>query len=959
MTGTVLDRLAVAASARPCEVALVVDGGPDLTFGDWECRSAALARGLAERGIRAGDRVALRFEARDWASFAVAYLGTLKAGAVAALVPSGLAAADAARIVRHADARCVLGEGRPGQLAPSVWAATPEDVEDCHPSGGWVQPADATALAELVYPLAPLAQPRPCARTHAALVAPTALDRLGVLVHTWAPGSLAGQHALGSLLAGGGPAATMARFSPEALCALAQRIGATTCGLTPGLAAALIASEAVRGADLGAVTAVVLSAAAHELAAPLAARFPRAAVHHLPAPAGTAAEGEADPVGASQLGMLWHEQLAPGSFNLPALVRRYRGALDVGALEAALAELVRRHEPLRTTFDLTGGAPGQVVGQVGPSELVTVDLTHRTPPDREAETARMVAEASTRPFDLVEDPLFAPTLVRLGAEDHVLLIRLHHTAFDDWSVDVLRRDLSALYRAFLDGKPPSLPELTIRFAEVCRRQHARLAGPGGVEQLHAWRARLSGAPLPVQLQLGEPHQLGPDRPGAGEPLRHDLSPELARAVRALSPGLRATPFMTVLAAFEVLLGARTGQDDLVLASVVAGRGATALEPMIGCFTKKVLLRLQAGGDPTFPELVARTRSTVLEALARQDQPFEAVVQQTLGRSAARHGLSAQVPVIFQGESHQQGRLVLPGIEVGPFEVPASARRELHFSAAQHCATDATDTADTTDTADPGRPPRWGDGTDLGTFLLLSLLESKDGLALVARGVFHRPAAERLLLDLDALLADIVTGPARRLSELAARTERPPDGDDLSLLGLHLSRSRLETALGACPGVAEVAVAVAERDGEERLAASIVPDRHPAPTLAKLRAALWAAHPGAPWPAEAVILPPGATLPRQGDGRVDTAAVAASVGEPAGAADDVAALLTALWAAAGGGPAAPDASYWQDFTFLAALAQARAAGLPVTDEQVAHCRTPEMLAAALAAAAPAPMRPTGG
>lgn len=944
MTGTLLDRLAAQASARPAEVALVVDGGPDLTFGAWERRSSALAQGLVERGVRAGDRVALRFEARDWAAFAVTYLGTLKAGAVAALVPAGLAAADTARIVRHADARGVLGEV-PALWSPSVWWATPGDVEADHPRGAWGPPVDPATPAELVYPLAPSSRPRPLARTHAEVLAATALDRPGSLAHTWAPGSLAGQLALASLLAGGGQTATLARFSPEALVALIERLAPATCGLTPGLAEAFAASDA---ADLRSVTDVVLSSARHGLAADLATVFPRATLHHLAVRRDEATAIDEDgpaPAGASQLGMLWHEQLAPGSFNLPALVRRYRGALDVKALEAALADLVRRHEPLHTTFDLTGRSPHLIVGDVVASRLRFVDLTHLAPPAGEAETARLVGEASTRPFDLTQDPLFAPTLVRLGPEDHVLVIRLHHTAFDDWSVDVLRRDLSALYRSFLngdlpDGGPSPLPALTTRFSEVCRRQQGRLAGPGGVEQLAWWRTRMAGAPLAVQLRLGEPHQLGPDRPGAGEPLRHDLSPELARQVRALAPGLRATPFMTVLAAFQVLLAARTGQDDLVIASVVAGRGATALEPMIGCFTKKVLLRLETGGDPTFPELVARTRTTVLEALAHQEQPFEAVVQETLGRSASRHGLAAQVPVIFQGETHQQGRLVLPGIEVGPFEVPASARREQHFSASRD------------DSADQGRPP--ADGADTGAFLLLSLLETKDGLALVARGVFHRPAAERLLIDLDALLADLVTGPGRRLSELAPRTGGTTEGDALTVLGLHLGRARLEAALGACPGVADVAVAVADQHGCDRLVAYVVPDRRPPPTLAQLRATLWAAHPGVPWPAAASILPVGAALPRLDDGRIDAAAVAMLASRPAEATDADAALLTALWADARQGPAAPDASYWQDFSFLAALAEARAAGLPITDDQVAHCRTPQMLAAALAAAPiPAP------
>lgn len=639
------------------------------------------------------------------------------------------------------------------------------------------------------------------------------------------------------------------------------------------------------------------------------------------------------PVGASQLGMLWHEQLAPGSFNLPALVRRYRGRLDIEAFEHALAELVRRHEPLRTTFEVAAGTPRQVVRSPTGFHLPVIDLAHLSPPDREAEAARLIAEATTDPFDLVHGPLFAPLLLRLGADDHVLVVRLHHTAFDDWSVDVFRRELSALYPAFVAGQPSPLPELRTTFVDVCRRQQARLDGEAGGEQRARWRARMAGAPLAVQLPLGHPHQVGPDRPGAGEPLRHDLSPDLARQVRALAPRLRATPFMTVLAAFEVLVARRTGLDDLVIASVVAARGSTDLESMIGCFTKKVLLRLRLDGDPTFAELVARTRTTVLDALAHQDLPFDAVVQETLGGPAAAHGLVAQVPVVFQGETPQLARLVLPGLEVGPFEVTASARRERHFSAAR-------------DDEAAARPagPAWGDGAYLGTFLILSLLEEADGLALVARGVYHRPDAKRLLEDLETLLADIVTDPGRRLSELAPVGPAPTprrDADELELRGLRLRRSRLEAAMATCPGVAEVAVTVTDA----RLVAYVVADRHPPPTRARLRQALWAVLPGSPWPADLAIVE---RLPRLPDGRLDRAGLPAPVLDAAEPPDPDAALLTSLWAEASGRPVTPGSIYWQDFSFLAVVARARAAGLPLTDEQVSRGRTPEMLAAALAA-----------
>ncbi len=640
--------------------------------------------------------------------------------------------------------------------------------------------------------------------------------------------------------------------------------------------------------------------------------------------------GDEGPVGASQVGMLWHEQLAPGSFNLPSLVRRYRGELDVGALERALAELVRRHEPLRTTFEVRGGAALQLVRSAA-FRLPVIDLGRLDPAERDAEVAGLIAIASTEPFDLAEGPLFSPSLLRLGLDDHVLVVRLHHLAFDDWSVDLFRRGLSALYTAFLSDAPLLPPAPTTRFIDVSRRQASRLGGPlGEAEQAH-WRRRLQGSAFPVQLPLGDPHQLGPDRPGAGEPLRHDLPPELARSVRALAPRLRATPFMTVLAAFELLVARRTGQDDLVLASVVAGRPTTATEAMIGCFTKKVLLRLRLDGDPTFPELVTRTRGTVLDALAHQDLPFEAVVQETLGAAAVRHGMAAEVPVVFQGETPQQARLVLPGLEVGPFEVPAAARRERHHSAG------------------PGHDeqgPVWGDGAYSGTFLLLSLLESPGGLAFVARGVFDRPEAQRLLEELECLLADIASDPERRLSELVTVRPAAVDADQLLLRGLALRRSRLEAALARCAGVGEVALAVVEGDEGPELVAFVVAEPGAMPGLAELRATLWAAFPGSPWPASMVLVQ---RLPRHADGRLDPTALRSLA--PATAAADPpdprAELITSLWAAATSRAVTPEANYWQDFSFLDALVEARAAGLPITDEQVSRCRTPEMLAAALA------------
>ncbi len=665
-------------------------------------------------------------------------------------------------------------------------------------------------------------------------------------------------------------------------------------------------------------------------------------------PAGPSVPATAGPVAISQDAMVWHERFSPGSFNLPCLVRRYRGPLDTAALERALSELIRRHEPLRTTFALVAGSPCLVVGEPGTFTLAVTDLADLPAEARDTEMARLLADASSRPFDLVHGPLFAPCLVRLATDDHVLVVRLHHTVFDDWSVEVFRKDFSALYASCLDGRPSPLPELATTFAAFARTERAVVAGGAGAAQLAWWRQYLAGAPLSLQLPIAAPAGTGPGRPPSGEPVRRDLPEALAARLRSVSRELRATPFMTALATFAVLAARITDQADLVMASVVAHRNRPELEPLIGCFTKKVLVRLAVDDDAPFPELVARARSGVLGAMAHQDPAFEAVVAETLGADAAAHGVVPQIAVVFQGETPQPTKLVLPGIRTSGYDTPVDARRERHFSAGPQDDDQAE--------GDPGvcPAPVWGDGAYAGTFLILSLLANPDEMALVARGVFDRPVVAELLEHFEALLAAVVADPRRRVSEIAAAVPGPavapvtvPADDRIELRGFRARRSRLDAALARCEGVADVGVAVVDEDGGPRLVAFAVADGDARPTLSRLRAALWAELPGSIWPARLVTVD---AVRRRPDGTLDVEAMAAT-GRP-GDEDPHpdATLLAQLWSEARGEPMSSTDIYWQDFSFLAALAEARHAGLALTDEHVTRCRTPEMLAVALAAEA---------
>ncbi len=462
-------------------------------------------------------------------------------------------------------------------------------------------------------------------------------------------------------------------------------------------------------------------------------------------------DGAPAPVAFSQEGMLWHELFAPGCQNLPGLARRYTGPLDVAALGRALGEIARRHGALRTGFELRDGRVMQVVRPHRAVDLPVRDLSDLPAAEREQAVARTVADAGRRPFDLVADPLFAPTLLRLGEEEHVLVIRTHHSVFDDWSVGVFRRQLAGLYAAYAAGVPSPLPEPVLQFTDFARRQRADLAGPAGARELAFWRVELAGAPLTTQLPVDDPDAPAGSPQTGGETVELALDPDLHDRLRALARRERATVFMTLLTAFGVLVHRYTGQEDQVLATVVANRNRTELEGLIGCFTKKVPVRLRLDGDPTFGEALARTRSALLGALSHQDLPFEAVVQDVLGVPAAAHGLVPHLALMFQGVTPRH-ELVLEGVESAGLDTAARAGRAHFMGGDQRPAGDLP-------------PLPWGAGLYAGTFVILSVEESEAGISCSARGAFHAPSVRGLMERFATLLADIAAGPARPISEL--------------------------------------------------------------------------------------------------------------------------------------------------------------------------------------------------
>ena len=639
-------------------------------------------------------------------------------------------------------------------------------------------------------------------------------------------------------------------------------------------------------------------------------------------PNGSGRTQEAAPAAFSQEGMVWHECFAPGCQNLPGLARRFRGALNTGALCRALDEIVRRHEPLRSTFAVDDGRLLQAVHPEQRAGLRHLDLSSLPPEQREGEIERLVAEAGAAPFDLVDGPLFEPTLVRLDDDDHVLIIRTHHSVFDDWSVGVFRRQLGALYEAYASGSEPAPPPSSVTFAQFAREQHRLLAGDAGAGEIRFWTETLRNAPLTTQLAVQDSAALPGSPQPPGGPITRTFAAELRSAVHSLSRRERTTVFAVLLAAFAVLVSRRTGQEDLLLSTVVANRNRTELERLIGCFTKKIPLRIDLGGDPDFVQVLSRTRASLLGAMQHQDLPFEAVVQEVLGPRAGVHGLVPAIVVMVQGVTERE-ELELPDVDTAGFETSNRAARA-HFMATPERSTAAV----------------WGGGIYLGTFVILSVSDAGEELSCTARGAFDGPAVVELLEELAAILLEATLDPSRRVSELIGMvpSSTPAHSDGADVDGFRVDTELVAAALSTGPGVRSAVVRLRDHDaGHPRMVAEIVPDGV-APTVDSLRTSLWAALPGYAWPASITVAGPA--------------------GPTTASAVNDAGLLGALWAEVLGiDQCHPDDNYWQDFSFLEALSRARDAGVRIPTALITRNRTLRTLAAALAARPARDVAPT--
>ncbi|MCP4655911.1 MAG: amino acid adenylation domain-containing protein, partial [bacterium] len=420
---------------------------------------------------------------------------------------------------------------------------------------------------------------------------------------------------------------------------------------------------------------------------------------------------------------LWFlAQLDPASavYNIP-LALRLRGPLHPAALERSLDEIVRRHAALRTRFGTRAEEPCQLISPPAFHPLPVVDLTALAA--AEDELRRLASEEARRPFDLALGPLLRTGLLRVGEAEHVLLVTMHHVASDGWSVELLYRELAPAYQAYSAGRAPVLPELGIQYADFACWQREWLQGEVLESQLAFWREQLAGIPGALDFPTDRPRPAVESYRGA---TRAVVLPQASGdALWALSREQGCTLYMTLLAAFQVLLHRHTGQDDVVVGSLIANRNRSQIEGLIGFFVNTLVLRGDLAGDPGFPELLAGVRELALQAYAHQDLPFEKLVEELEPeRDLSRHPL-------FQIAFHLLNMIppALEGLEVSPLEVSTGTAK---FD------------------------------------LELAIRETGDELVAVAEystDLFDATTILRLLESYRTLLAALAADPQRRLSEL--------------------------------------------------------------------------------------------------------------------------------------------------------------------------------------------------
>lgn len=429
---------------------------------------------------------------------------------------------------------------------------------------------------------------------------------------------------------------------------------------------------------------------------------------------------------------LWFlDQLTPGlaADNIPVALH-IKGSLQVKALKQSLDEIVRRHEVLRTTFNILDDQPVQVIAPLLSIALALSDLRALAPDVREREAAQLTTQEATQPFDLARGPLLRTHLIQLDDQEFRLLLTIHHIVSDGWSMGLLYREIAILYQAFANGTSSPLGELAVQYADFASWQRFWLEEEAQKGHLAYWKQQLGNALTPLHLPIDRPRPVLPTFSGGVESLI--LPAPLTAAIKALSLREDVTLFMLLLAAWQTLLWRYTGQDDICVGTFIAGRNHVEVEGLIGCFINNLALCTNMAGNPGFRQLLKRVRQVTLDAYAHQDVPFEKILQE-LGW---KH--DPQITPLFQV------MLILQNIPEPLLEIPGLMIRETG---------------------------EWSTRTHFD--LSLWVVEAQDHLRMSLQyntDVYDPQTIQRMLKHLQILLQGIVDDPLQRSGDLPLLTD---------------------------------------------------------------------------------------------------------------------------------------------------------------------------------------------
>lgn len=432
------------------------------------------------------------------------------------------------------------------------------------------------------------------------------------------------------------------------------------------------------------------------------------------------------PTSFAQQRMWLLDRLDPGNpaYNIGRAIR-VRGSLSTDVLRESLRTIVARHEALRTTFAEVQGQPVQVITAGGTLELPVVDLSHLPKPTREAEALRLARDEVQRPFDLARGPLLRVKLLHLGGDEYVLVLVMHHIVTDAWSFSVLFKEIGQFYESLTLGCPSPLADLPIQYGDFARRQREALTEDVLARHLAYWRRQLAGVDPVLELPTDLLRPASRTSRGATE--RVVFGSALRDRLYEVSQEVNGTLFMTLLAAFQVLLWRYTGRDDFVIGSPTAGRSEVALESLVGFFVNTLVMRTHLSGDPTFLDLLRRVREVALEAYAHQDAPFEKVITELQIPRSPNHTPLFQIMFILQNAPKQT------------FELAGLTLEELEF--------------------------------DSGTAkfdLTAEMAETDEGLSCTfeySTDVLEQATVVRMIEHFQRLLEGIAADPGKRLSDL--------------------------------------------------------------------------------------------------------------------------------------------------------------------------------------------------